>query len=37
MAHHGTFIDHLTRVLFKHQLYDDTWKLKPTYLLIKKY
>jgi hypothetical protein len=25
------FIDHLTRVILKHKLYDDTWQLKPTY------
>jgi hypothetical protein len=31
MAHHGTFIDHLTHVIFKHQLYDEMWQLKPTY------
>jgi hypothetical protein len=31
MAHHGTFIDQLTRVHFKTPLYGDTWKLKPTY------
>jgi hypothetical protein len=33
---HGTFIDHLTCVHFKHQLYGDTWQLKPTYFKILK-
>jgi len=38
MARHGTFIDHLTHVHFlKHQLYGDTWQLKPTYFLILKF
>jgi len=37
MAHHGVFIDHLTRVLLKHQLYDDIWQLRPTYFLNYKY
>jgi len=35
MAHHGMFIDHLTRVLFKHKLYDDMWQLKPIFLNFK--
>jgi len=37
MAHHGAFNDHLTRVLFKHQLYDDMWQLRPTYFKKFKY
>jgi len=31
MAHHGMFIDHLTRVILKQKLYDDMWQLTPTY------
>jgi len=34
MMTHGTpwnVHDNLTRVHFKHQLYDDTWQSKPTY------
>jgi hypothetical protein len=34
MAHHGPFIDHLTRVFFKDQLYGDTWQSKPTFFKI---
>jgi hypothetical protein len=37
MAHHGALIDHLTRVLLKLQLYDDTWQLRHTFFLILKY